>query len=126
MNDLLEQDDNVVDMKTWKETPRIIPKTADKEPPSNDWLSRLPLWTEFLTRNKRGLTPDWVVVEWTMLGAHPTGNVLLAPTKALNDTRSWQWVDPIRFCQANEYRGAVGNAKDDGFELVDMTKEPED
>jgi hypothetical protein len=102
MNEMT-QEDNVVDLEEWKATP----KAAMSEPPKGDWLSRLPSGTEFLTRNTHGLTPDWVVVEWVMLGLHPTGNVLICPGKTPNDTRSWQWVDPLRFCQANEFRGII-------------------
>lgn len=85
------------------------PKPAMKEPPSgSDWLSAIKSGTEFLTRDKfASLTPRWVVLEWIHGGLHPTGNVLLIPAKSPNDTKTWQWVDPVEFCRMFEFRGII-------------------
>ena len=70
-----------------------------------DWLSPMPSGTEFLCR--------WLVADnkwklWAFThGGKLHGNVLLCPTMTLNDDRTWQWVDPIEFCKAWEFRGIL-------------------
>lgn len=94
--------------------PVIPAKPGSKPPPPNgDWLSPLgdPPYpfsgTEFLCRDKAGrFAPRFVVQEYTF-GGKIRGNVLLIPTKTLNDPKTWQWVDPIEFCQIFEFRGII-------------------
>lgn len=83
-----------------------IPKPKMKEPPEGDWLSPLTSGTEFKCRDKTGRTPSWLVMEYTHMGKLK-GDVLLCPTVSLNDARSWFWVEPVRFCQAWEFRGVI-------------------
>lgn len=92
----------------------VIPAKPGRQPPSSgDWLSGLgnpphpPTGVEFLCRDKAGrFYPRFVVVEYTF-GGKIRGNVLLIPTKTLNDIKTWQWVDPIEFCQIFEFRGII-------------------
>ena len=88
-----------------------IPAKPNGKPPINgDWLSDLPSSTEFLCRDKAGrLFPRFVVLEYTH-GGKLRGNVLLIPTKTLNDVKTWQWVDPIEFCAIFEFRGIIEEA----------------
>jgi hypothetical protein len=99
------EDENVVSMEEFK----ARPKPAMKEPPEGpDWLSSIKSGTEFLVRDKFGaLTPRFLVLEWIHGGLHPTGNVLLIPAKTPNDTKNWQWVDPIEFCRIYDNRGIL-------------------
>ena len=98
--------------------PVIPAKPGSKQPPMNgDWLSPLgeepypPTGVEFLCRDKAGrFTPRFVVMEYTF-GGKIRGNVLLIPTKTLNDIKTWQWVDPIEFCQIFEFRGIIEEAE---------------
>lgn len=91
-----------------------VPKTDRKDPPiGGDWLTPLgnhphpPTGVEFLCRDKAGrFTPRFVVSEFTF-GGKIRGNVLLIPTKTLNDVKTWQWVDPVEFCQIFEFRGII-------------------
>ena len=102
---LTDEDENVVSLEEFK----ARPKTSMKEPPSGpDWLSAIPSGAEFLVRDKFGsLTPRFLVLEWIHGGLHPTGNVLLIPAKSPNDTKSWQWVDPVEFSRMFENRGIL-------------------
>lgn len=91
----------------------IIPaKPGRQEPPGpSDWLSGLSSGTEFLCRDKAGrYYPRFVVLEYTH-GGKIQGNVLLIPTKTMNDVKSWQWCDPLEFCNVFEFRGIIGEAE---------------
>lgn len=112
----LTDDDNVVSMDEWKRQPR--PMRGGVGPPmkpGTDYLSDMKSGTEFLVRDKTGITPRWLVVEWVNGGLHSTGNVLLIPTKSANDVRTWIWVDPIEFCKAFEFRGII--EENDGSDI---------
>lgn len=100
-----DENDTVVDMLQAK----VKLKTASKEPPTGpEWLSSIKTGSEFLTRDIFGsLTPRFLVLEWIHGGLHQTGNVLLIPSKTPNDTKTWQWVDPVEFCKVFEYRGTL-------------------
>src|SRR6266566_2409937 len=99
------EDTNIVSLDEFK----ARPKPSMKEPPfGSDWLSTLKSGAEFLVRDKSaGLTPRFLVLEWIHGGLHPTWNVLLIPAKSPNDTKSWQWVDPVEFSRVFEYRGTL-------------------
>jgi len=93
-------------------TEDVIPaKPGSKEPPHpGDWLSNIPSSTEFLCRDKQGrYYPRFVVLEYTH-GGKIHGNVLLIPTKTLQDIKTWQWVDPMEFCGIFEFRGIIEEA----------------
>lgn len=90
----------------------IAAKPARQEPPPSDWLSGMKAGTEFLCRDKTmRYFPRWVALEYThggMLEPKPgIRNVLLIPTKTMQDVKTWQWVDPLEFCMIFEFRGII-------------------
>lgn len=101
-------DSNVVVLEEVRKELGAHPKPWWKEPPKGDWLSSMPIWTEFAFRDKTGrYFPRWCVQDFTHLGYHPTGNILLCPTREVNNTKAWVWVDPIEFCNQFEFRGII-------------------
>lgn len=88
------------------DNPDIPAKPGRQEPPSGDWLSGMESGTEFLCRDKTGHAPRWMVFEY-IHGGKIQGNVLLIPSKTVNDTKSWMWADPVEFCRSFEYRGVL-------------------
>ncbi len=94
-----------------EEQPQLKPDW--RGPIDGDWLSGMKTGTEFLVRDKTGRFPRWVVHEFTHAGKLK-GNVLICPTATLNDPKTWQWVDPVEFCRAFEFRGIVEVPEDNG------------
>lgn len=90
-------------------TEEVIPTKPGMKPPKNgDWLSGMKVGTEFLCRDKSGAQfPRYAALDFTFLGLHNTGNVLLSPTQSINDTRTWKWFIPEDFCKAFEFRGII-------------------
>ena len=85
----------------------VIPaKPGEGGPRDGDWLTPMPSGTEFLVRDKTGHQPRWLVNEFTH-GGLMRGNVMIIPTKTMQDIRTWFWVDPIEFCKAFEFRGII-------------------
>lgn len=88
-------------------------KVAGTEPPAQDWLSRIDIDTDFIVQDKTGMAPKWMGIEWTMGGRHPSGNILLIPTKTQNNVQSWVWVcDPIDFCTKFKFMGVIETHED--------------
>ena len=103
-----EAESNVISLAEVKEEKGAHPRPMWKDPPIGDWLSRMKTWTEFAFRDPLGKHfPRWCVQDFKHLGLHISGNVLLCPTRELNNTKSWVWVDPVEFCKTFEFRGII-------------------
>lgn len=105
-------DSEVVSIEEFRKNREATGGWEPPMPPGKDYLSDMKSGTEFLVRDKTGITPRWLVVEWIHGGLHSTGNVLIIPTKSANDVRTWVWVDPKEFCKAFEYRGIIEEPED--------------
>lgn len=95
----------VVDNKEEDTQPELAPLQGGGGGFGEDWLSPMVCGTEFLVYHRANPNP-WLLTEFTH-GGKRMGCVLLIPTKTMNDTKTWIWVDPIEFCMAFEKRAVL-------------------